>query len=177
VSLAINSKDVFADDVWLWRADHGKDVGWNVNRADDGLVVHGDNVTAYGLFVEHFQKNNVLWEGNGGRTYMFQNEMPYDPPSQKSWGGADNGGYAAYEVADSVSTHEAWGLGSYCCFTADPSIIAEHGFAAPEKPGVRFHDLLTVSLGGHGEIAHIINHSGAPASGAATVPQYLPSFP
>ena len=30
--------------------------GWTINTADTGLVVNGDNVTMYGLFVEHYQK-------------------------------------------------------------------------------------------------------------------------
>ncbi len=47
--------NVILDDVWAWRADHGAGVGWNSNTADTGLVVNGDNVTAYGLFVEHFR--------------------------------------------------------------------------------------------------------------------------
>ena len=57
-------------------------VGWNVNTADTGLIVNGDNVTFYGLFVEHYQKYQTIWNGNGGRTYFYQNEMPYDPPNQ-----------------------------------------------------------------------------------------------
>ena len=49
------------------------------------MLVNGQNVTAYGLFVEHYQKHNLVWNGNGGRVYFFQNEMPYDPPSQSAW--------------------------------------------------------------------------------------------
>lgn len=44
-----------------------------------------NNVTAYGLFVEHYQKTEVFWNGNGGRTYFLQNEQPYDPPSNAVW--------------------------------------------------------------------------------------------
>jgi hypothetical protein len=62
----------------------------------------------------------VLWNGNGGRTYFFQNEMPYDPPNQAAWmNGGVTQGYAAYKVADSVTSHEAWGLGSYCYFNVN----------------------------------------------------------
>ena len=53
-------------------------IGWTVNTADTGLIVNGDNVTAYGLFVEHYQKYQVMWNGENGSTIMFQNEMPYD---------------------------------------------------------------------------------------------------
>src|SRR5204863_7608253 len=52
----VNSNDVIIDNAWLWRADHGTGVGWDVNRAKHGIVVNGAGVTAYGLFVEHFQE-------------------------------------------------------------------------------------------------------------------------
>ncbi len=51
----INSNDVQIDNVWLWRADHGNGVGWDVNTSKNGLTVNGNNVSAYGLFVEHFE--------------------------------------------------------------------------------------------------------------------------
>jgi hypothetical protein len=52
--LTIHSNDVIVDHTWLWRADHGDGVGWDENKSDTGLIVNGDNVTIYGLFVEHF---------------------------------------------------------------------------------------------------------------------------
>jgi hypothetical protein len=73
------------DDVWAWRADHGGDVGWTENKADTGLVVTGADVTAYGLAVEHYQKSEVVWTGQGGTDVFFQNELPYDVPSQAVW--------------------------------------------------------------------------------------------
>jgi hypothetical protein len=175
-SLVVNSNDVVIDHIWAWRADHGSGVGWTTNPADTGLIVNGANVTAYGLFVEHYQKYEVVWNGNGGRTIFFQNEMPYDPPNQAAWRTGANG-YAAYKVADGVTSHEAWGLGSYCYFNVDPTIHADHGFEAPVKAGVRFHDLLTVSLGGNGTIDHVINTTGGAATGTATVPVNVVSYP
>ena len=72
------------------RPRHG--VGWTLNTADTGLIVNGDNVTMYGLFVEHYQKYQTIWNGNGGRTIFYQNELPYDPPNQAAWmNGADPG--------------------------------------------------------------------------------------
>jgi hypothetical protein len=175
-SLVVNSGNTLIDHIWAWRADHGTGVGWTVNTADTGLIVNGANVMAYGLFVEHYQKYEVVWNGNGGRTVFLQNEMPYDPPNQSAWRTGANG-YAAYKVADTVSNHEAWGLGSYCYFNVDPSIHADHGFEAPINSGVRFHDLLTVSLGGNGTIDNVINNTGAAATGTATVPVDLVSYP
>ena len=176
-SLVVNSDDVILDDIWAWRADHGSGVGWTVNTADTGVVVNGDDVTAYGLFVEHYQRYDVIWNGEGGRTIFFQNEMPYDPPDQAAWAHGDVNGFAAYKVADTVRTHEAWGLGSYCFFSVDPSIHATRAFEVPVTPGVKLHDILTVSLGGVGTIDHVVNNTGAAAQGAATIPVNLVSFP
>jgi hypothetical protein len=39
------------------------------------------------------------------------------------------------------------------------------------------HDLLTVSLGGNGVIDHVINNTGGPAQGTATVPVTVVNFP
>ncbi len=87
------------------------------------------------------------------------------------------GGYAAYKVADSVTSHEGWGLGSYCFFNVNPSIVAARGFEVPNRAGVRFHDLLTVSLGGVGVITNVVNTTGGPAQGTATVPSNVVSYP
>ncbi|NUT36378.1 MAG: sialidase [Hamadaea sp.] len=175
-SLIVNSHNTLIDHIWAWRGDHGAGIGWTVNTADTGLIVNGDNVTALGLFVEHYQKYNVIWNGNGGRTIFFQNEMPYDPPTQAAWRTGANG-YAAYKVADTVTTHEAWGVGSYCYFNVNPSIVADRGFEVPNRTGVRFHGLLTVSLGGNGTITNVINTTGGPATGTATVPSNVVNYP
>jgi hypothetical protein len=178
-SLVINSNDVIADHMWIWRADHGKDdstVGWNVNTAANGLIVNGNNVTAYGLFVEHYQQYQVIWNGNGGRTYFFQNELPYDPPNQGAWMNGSTNGYAAYKVGSSVTSHEAWGLGSYCYFSTNSSVVEAHSFEVPNVSGVKFHDMVTVSLGGVGTISHVINNTGDAATSGHTVSK-LVSYP
>jgi len=176
-SLVVNSDNVILDNIWAWRADHGNGVGWTVNTGDTGVVVNGDDVTAYGLFVEHYQRYDVIWNGEGGKTIMFQNEMPYDPPDQAAWMHDGINGFAAYKVADSVHTHEAWGLGSYCFFNVDPAVHAARAFEVPVTPGVQLHDILTVSLGGVGTIDHVVNDTGAAAQGSATTPVNLVSFP
>ncbi|KOV99022.1 MULTISPECIES: RICIN domain-containing protein [unclassified Streptomyces] len=168
-SLVVNSDNVSGDHMWIWRADHGSGVGWTSNTADTGLVVNGDDVTMYGLFVEHFQKYQTVWNGNGGRTYFFQNEMPYDPPNQAAWMNGSTQGYAAYKVADSVTSHQAYGLGSYCYFNVNPSVTAARAIEAPDNPNVRFTSMVTVSLGGTGTISHVINNTGGPSNATTNV--------
>ncbi|MFI6757737.1 discoidin domain-containing protein [Micromonospora sp. NPDC050417] len=177
-SLVINSDDVIGDHMWLWRADHGNPgtYGWTVNPADTGLVVNGDDVTMYGLFVEHYQKYQTIWNGERGRTYFYQNEMPYDPPNQAAWMNGSTRGYAAYKVADAVNTHEAWGLGSYCYFNVNPAVVGERSFEVPNKTGVRFHNMVSVSLGGVGTINRVINNTGGPAN-QATQTIYVVNYP
>ncbi len=68
-------------------------------------------------------------------------------------------------------------MGSYCYFNVNPDIRQQHGFQAPVKPGVKFHDLLVVSLGGQGQYEHVINDIGDPTSGDTTIPSQVVSFP
>jgi len=163
-SLEINSDNVILDDIWAWRADHGNGVGWNSNTADTGVIVNGDNVTAYGLFVEHYQKYEVIWNGNGGTDIFFQNEMPYDPPSQAAWMEAPSvGGWAAFKVANTVTSFSGYGMGSYSFFNQGVNIFAAHAFEVPVTlPAASLHDLLTIflSTAGSGGILHVVNDTG-----------------
>ncbi|RSM37704.1 hypothetical protein DMA12_35820 [Amycolatopsis balhimycina DSM 5908] len=178
-SLVVNSNDTIIDHIWAWRADHGNagTVGWTTNTADTGLLVNGANVLATGLFVEHYQKYQVIWNGQGGRTIFFQNEMPYDVPNQASWNAPSGvAGYAAYKVGANVTSHEAWGLGSYCFFDTNPAVSSYHAFEVPNNAGVRFHSLLTVSLNYRGTITHVINDTGG-TTPSGTVPVNVVSYP
>jgi hypothetical protein len=178
-SLIINSHNTIIDHTWAWRADHGNagTFGWTINTADTGVVVNGNNVLATGLFVEHYQKYQVIWNGQGGRTIFFQNEMPYDPPNQASWMGPNGlNGYAAYKVAAGVTTHEAWGLGIYNFFNVNPSVNAHRGIEVPNTSGVRFHNMCTVSLNYQGTITHVINDTGG-VTPPGTVPVNVVNYP
>ena len=140
-SLVVNSNNVIVDDIWAWRADHGSAAtGWTINTGNTGLLVNGANVLATGLFVEHYQKYQVLWNGENGKTIFFQNEMPYDVPSQAAWTSGNGNGWAAYKVGANVQNHEAWGLGSYCFFniggTNTNIVAAARGFEVPNAAGV-----------------------------------------
>jgi hypothetical protein len=177
-SLVVNANNTLVNDIWAWRADHGNSgtVGWTVNTAAHGLVVNGNNVLATGLFFEHYQQQEVQWFGNGGETIFLQNENPYDPPNQAAWMNGSTDGYAAYEVGPNVTTHQAYGLASYCYFNVNPAVVNDHAFESPNTAGVQFHDLLTVSLGDVGLINHVINSTGG-ATPTNTTPSDVTSYP
>jgi hypothetical protein len=163
-SLVVNSDHVVLDDIWAWRADHGTGVGWTQNTADTGLVVNGDDVSATGLFVEHYQKFEVVWNGENGSVIFFQNEMPYDVPSQDAWRSSPTtDGYAAVKIADGVQHFAGYGMGSYSFFNQGVDIFADHAYETPTTPGVHLHDLLTLFLdatNGSGGIRHVVNDVG-----------------
>ena len=168
-SLVVNSDNVLLDDIWAWRADHGNGVGWTANTADTGVIVNGDDVTAYGLFVEHYQKTEVIWNGERGRVVFFQNEMPYDPPSQAAWMEAPRvPGYAALKVADRVKSFNGYGMGSYSFFNQGVDIFAAHAFEVPKTlPAGSLNDLLTIFLdakNGKGGILNVVNDTGGPST-------------
>jgi Peptidase inhibitor family I36 len=180
-SLIVNSNDTLIDHIWAWRADHGgAPTGWNINTGDTGVIVNGANVLATGLFVEHYQKYQVIWNGENGKTLFFQSEMPYDVPNQAAWSSPRGNGYASYKVADNVRTHEGWGLGSYCFFNingVNTNLNAARGFEVPDTPGVRLRSIFTVSLGGNGTISNVVNNTGAIAQGVATIPSNVIAYP
>ena len=165
VSFTINANDTLIDNIWAWRADHGEGFGWTINTADTGVIVNGDDVTAYGLFVEHYQKFQTVWNGERGRTIFYQSELPYDVPSQAAWQHAGVKGWASYKVGDRVHQHEAWGLGVYAYFNQGVDIREDRAIEVPVKKGVVFHDAVTVFLNGNGGIEHTINDAGTATIG------------
>ncbi|HEY3904404.1 MAG TPA: adenylyl cyclase [Streptosporangiaceae bacterium] len=177
-ALVVNSSQVILDDIWSWRADHGAGVGWTSNVADHGLVVNGDDVTALGLFVEHYEQTQVVWNGEGGTTIFFQNEDPYDPPSQAAWMDGTSDGYPAFEVASNVRSFSGYGLASYCFFELGIPIQASEAFSVPSSaPGVKLHDILTRFLSGSGQITSVVDGTGAAVTTANPGPTYIVSFP
>jgi hypothetical protein len=163
----VNSNNVVIDNSWLWRADHGAGADWNTNKSDSGLIVNGNNVTTYGLFVEHHQKYQTLWNGNGGAVYFYQSELPYDPPSQQDWMSSPTAtttenGYPSYKVADTVTTHMGTGLGVYSFFQ-NGSVFDANAFEAPTATGVVMTHLMTFGSG-TGGINNIINGTGGSAT-------------
>ena len=177
-SLVVNSSNTIVDHIWAWRADHGNSGtwGWTANPAATGVVVNGNNVLATGLFVEHYQKHEVLWNGQGGRIIFFQNEKPYDPPNQAAYKDGSRNGYSSIKVADNVTSFLAQGLGAYTFFNVDPSVNVWSAFEAPNNPNVRFQNMAIVSLGGVGSISHVINNTG-PGVNSTTQNAYMLQYP
>ncbi|WP_125774635.1 adenylyl cyclase [Antribacter gilvus] len=172
-SIEVNSDHVLLDHIWAWRADHGEGVAWDLNTGAHGVVVNGDDVTATGLFVEHYQENQTIWNGERGRTIFYQSELPYDPPSQAAWMDGDRKGYASYRVADHVQQHEAVGLGVYAFFNQNEDVRVESGIQVPNAPGVTLRSMTSVFLNGSGGIEHVVNDTGAPAIGSFASPQVV----
>ena len=163
--MVLNSNNVCADHIWLWRADHGNGVGWDKNRCANGLIVNGDNITVYGLFNEHFQEYQTLWNGNNGRVYFYQSEMPYDPPTAEAWKHDGINGYASYKVSDQVKSHEAWGIGIYNVFY-DAPVIVDNAIETPAALENKIHHKVIYWLNGNEDsiVKSIINGKGGSVS-------------
>jgi len=182
IALEVNSDHVLIDHTWVWRGDHGVEgftdtQRWNINVGRNGVVINGDDVTALGLFVEHFQQYNTIWNGERGTTILYQNELPYDPPTQADWMNGAVEGWAGYKVGDRVQTHTLYGGGVYVFNRNDPSIHTENGFEVPVTPGVRLHHFMTVNLSA-GIIDHVVNGLGDAADTTKIgVPVYIVDYP
>ncbi|WP_163619758.1 glycosyl hydrolase family 28-related protein [Microbacterium sp. B35-30] len=189
-ALEVNADNVLIDHTWVWRGDHGiegfdpndgvngDNQRWATNTGTVGVIVNGDDVTATGLFVEHFQTYNTLWNGENGRVVLYQNELPYDPPTQADWT-QPNGtlGYPGYKVADDVTTHRLDGAGVYVFNQNNPSILTANGFEVPETPGVQLHHIMTVNLSA-GTVQHVVNGIGGQADNTNTgTPQFVVDYP
>ena len=197
IALEVNGDGVLIDHTWVWRADHGvegftgpsfgDDQRWASVIGRNGVVVNGDDVTATGLFVEHFQEYNTVWNGERGRVVLYQNELPYDPPTQEAWMTPDGTlGYAGYKVADDVQTHNLWGGGVYVYNRNDPDIVTENGYEVPySAPGVELFHVMTKNLSGPGTINAVVNGTGAAVDGIPDPgdaddfedPSYVISYP
>ncbi|MFI5492322.1 adenylyl cyclase [Actinoplanes sp. NPDC051859] len=185
-ALEVNSDNVLIDHTWVWRADHGVEgftdgvhgdtQRWHTNTGRQGAVINGDDVTATGLFVEHFQRYNTTWNGERGTTVLYQNELPYDPPTQADWMNGPVEGYAGYKVGDRVRHHTLYGAGVYVFNQNNPTIHTENGFEVPRRPGVQLHHIMTVNLSA-GTIDHVVNGEGGPADASNVgTPVYVTAY-
>lgn len=160
ISLEINANYCVTDNIWLWRADHGDGVGWDVNNGDFGAVINGNNVKCYGLFAEHYKKNNILWKGNGGFVGFYQSEIAYDVPSNERWTSDVGGkGWASFEVAQDVSQFTAFGVGIYSNFWVT-GIELDCAMRVPEGSGIRLKYVCAFAMSAKGIVHNVINSDG-----------------
>jgi len=167
----VRSGHVIGDNMWLWRADHAAANGtvtYTSNACAHGLVVDGDDVTMYGLAVEHTEEDLTLWNGERGQTYFYQSELPYGV-THAQYGAK---GYAGYRVADSVTAHKGYGVGVYSFFR-DYNVSVASGIVAPAALEASFVHPLSVFLNGHGGIEHVINGKGGASFGPSTSVHYV----
>lgn len=159
--VTIHSDNVIGDNFWVWRADHGSQVAWDKNVTKNGIIINGDNVTMYGLMVEHFHEYQTVWNGENGKVYMYQSEIPYDVPSQSVWMSHDGEmeGYASFYVVEDVQKFEAWGLGVYL-YNRDIPVVLNTAMEVPDREGVKVHHICTVMLNGYPGMRHVINNCG-----------------
>jgi hypothetical protein len=156
VSLQVDSDNVIIDDIWAWRADHGNGVGWTDNTADTGLVVNGDNVTAYGTIRRALPEIRGDLERQWGHGNLLpKRNALYNPPSQADWTeapGVDS--WAAFKVANTVTSFSGYGMGSYSFFNQGVNIYAANAFEVPVTlPHSSLNDLLTIFLVRQGSAA------------------------
>lgn len=165
VMVAINTGNMVLDHLWLWRADHTVTT-WGVKNGDNpcknGLVVNGSDVTAYGLFVEHQVQDLTVWNGERGRVFLYQSELPYD--LNQSW--ADR--FVGYRVGSNVKEHEAFGVGVYHFFR-DYVATAYTAIVAPTSLEKNFHHSLALYLSGRGTLQHILNSQGSATNASSPI--------
>ena len=166
----INAGHVVGDNFWLWRADHSAAgaVTYETNQVSNGLVVNGDDVTIYGLAVEHTLKDLTLWNGERGRTYFYQSELPYIVTREEY----ETPGYVSYRVGANVKAHNAWGIGVYTNFVND-AVLVKSGIVCPAAVEKNFIAPLCVKLAQLGGLSHVINDKGAPCTGNKTTVSYV----
>ncbi len=166
--VTINNNNVILDNVWLWRADHdftsfepravaNRYTGWDKNKADTALIVHGDHVTSYGLAVEHFQGDETLWTGDAGTLFFYQSELPYDVPSSSVWNGGK--GYASFNLKGHASGFNGYGMGVYAFFHQPINEAAAIYIADTSKPIV-IKDAMDWLMSNGSVIKHVINDKG-----------------
>jgi hypothetical protein len=159
--ITIDLDNVVGDNLWVWRADHGDNVGWDMNTCENGIIINGDNATMYALMVEHFNGYQTMWNGNDGTCIMYQSEVPYDVPDRGQWINPDGKrfGYASFKVAEDVSSFNATGLGIYL-YNRDNTIPMYCAMEVPDVEGVHVHNAITAYLNGFPGMKCVINEAG-----------------
>jgi hypothetical protein len=126
---------------------------WAASSGNTGAIVNGNHNTWQGIWLEHFKKTEITWNGEHGNVEFLENErpltVPYDNPGEIGvqphvWKmSPDFDGYPSLAIAPTVhhfrlDGFQSWsrlGNGCYCNVT---SVIT-----TPVRRGVTFHALFT----------------------------------
>lgn len=170
--MRIHSGNVVGDNLWLWRADHAElnDSETTANyphisplyhqseenefRVETGIEVRGDDVTMYGLAVEHANGHQTVWGGERGAVYFYQCELPYGV-KQTSFGDKN---YTGYLVTDTVKDHILAGAGVYSNFRNEEVKVAT-AIQHP-KTNIQCINPFIVRLDNNGRIESVVNGDG-----------------
>ena len=144
----LHSGNVIGDNLWLWRADHAKlrpgetsnypsidkDL-WQTEEHEfqvkrSGLDVIGDDITIYGLAVEHANGHQTVWKGDRGTVVFYQCELPYGV-SQTSFGEPGYRGYLVEGDRDGMTQHTVYAPGVYSNFR-NTSVAVGTAIQTPE---------------------------------------------
>lgn len=168
--MKLHSGHVIGDNLWLWRADHaelGSDTAnypeispifWQSEqhqyRVETGIEVNGDDITMYGLAVEHANGHQTVWSGERGVVHFYQCEFPYgvDRAFQEKQ-------FRGYLVKDHVHEHAVHAPGIYSNFRNE-AVFVETAMEYPENASVTCVNPFTVKLDNHGGISTIANGRG-----------------
>ena len=79
---------------------------------------------------------------------FFQNELPYDPPSQTAWETSPaQPGYPSFLVTNNVQSFNGYGMASYVVFIyTNATLWDAAAFEAPQSPGVQFTDTMDLFI-------------------------------
>ena len=172
--MRLHSGNIVGDNLWLWRADHAElgpseeanypnisTIFWqtekNEYRVETGIEVFGDDVTMYGLAVEHANGHQTVWSGDRGVVHFYQNEFPYGV--LRSYGESD---FRGFLLKDHVREHDLYSPGIYSNFRND-NVVVSTAIEHPESPFITIHNPFTVKLDNNGGIDSIVNDKGGAA--------------
>ena len=170
--MRIHSDNIFGDNLWLWRADHAElrenetanyphisPIYWQVEqdefRVETGFEIHGNDVTIFGLAVEHANGHQTVWSGNRGTVAFYQTEFPYDV-SQETFGEKE---FRGYVVGNNVTEHELHAPGLYSNFRNE-CVVVKTAVVHPESDAIHVVNPFTVRLDNHVGIKTIVNGKG-----------------
>ena len=151
--ITVNDSYTILDNLWLWRADHGVGAGnWAQDAAQAGLIVNGHDVTAYALAVEHFRGNQVMWNGDNGKVYFYQSELPYDVP-------ANFAVPASFKIADQVNNFNGYGFGVYSVFrNTSGATYSQAAIETPDHSGIALYHMVDVNININKSASETIKH-------------------